>query len=422
MDIYYKNTLSILYSNRASCNQKIGDFKASIRDCDEALTLLNSLANVTRPHETQTLRVKVMLKKSAAYEALEKFKEAFLECEELMKIDHTNQNAQRAYNRLRSVLKETGEFDKLRPVLAEKKGEKQPSREELNLMYNELKAKGNEYVKKGEFNYALGFYTKCIELDPANTVGYLNRSLCYVKLNQPDMAIADSGFVLERDASNVKALYRRASAYKIKKNYDLVAADLKKLLILEPNNQIAAKEYKEVCELVAKSGTNKVLIDEVAETRAKEITGEALPEPKKKELIKEKLVTQRPVIIAPVNFTKISNGYEFLQGWNSVNPRDIDSYGRLLTSMSPNDLPVYIGSKLDDDMLSKLIKAIHRLDRGDNGGNFNAIEYLKCLSRTQRFNVTKLFLDKEHIGLIKEVLAGHADSDKADSVQKAFDL
>ena len=145
-----------------------------------------------------------------------------------MKIDHTNQNVQRAYNRLKNVLKETGQFDRRSPPPQSTKPE--TTKEDLTFMYNDLKAKGNDYVKKGEFNYALGFYTKCIELEPANTVGYLNRSLCYVKLNQPDFAIADSGFVLERDASNVKALYRRASAYKIKKCYELVEADLKKLL------------------------------------------------------------------------------------------------------------------------------------------------------------------------------------------------
>ncbi len=371
---------------------------------------------------------------------MEKFKEAFLECEKLMKIDHTNQNVQTAFNRLRNILKETGQFDNLRsqtnkPVKEEHVKE-QPVKEDLTAIYNDLKAKGNDYVKKGEYNYAVGFYTKCIELDADNTVGYLNRSLCYVKLNQADMAIADSGFVLDREPNNVKALYRRASAYKIKKNYELVEADLKKLLNLEANNLIAAKEYKEICEILTRAEEDKkkelVRQKEMIEAKLKSLEEDMAREKKnfkEKEMAKDvekvnETVVTKEKLASPVTFNKISNGYEFLQGWNSVNPKDIDSYGRLLMSMSPKDLPVFIGSKLDDEMLSRLIKAIHRLKNNkEQAEGFDAVQYLNCLTKTQRFNVTKLFVDKEDVKLIQEVLKrADSDPDVSESVRKAFDL
>ncbi len=55
------------------------------------------------------------------------------------------------------------------------------------------------------------------------------------------------------------------------------------------------------------------------------------------------------------NFTNVSNAYEFLQSWNSINPKDKEGYDLLLSSIDPSYLPKFIGSKLDDDMLVTVI-------------------------------------------------------------------
>ena len=420
-----------------------------MNDCNTALEIITALSELFGPNEFKGLTVKLMSKKANAFEILEKYADAFREYEKIMRLDNTVPNVQMNYNRIRNILKETGQLDKIRTKESSFKNQAQEIKpraaaepkttQNISELYNEYKSKGNEYVKKAEYQYALGFYTKCIDLDKSNVIGYLNRSLCYVKLNQPDKAISDCSFVLEQDKNNVKALYRRASANKLKQKYELVAKDLKKLLSLEPNNQIAASEYKSINALLAKN-PNKVLIKEVTPEKGpkkplviEEIKEEkkVVPEPVRKEAVEEKFKPLQPEkpktvqpekISKPLEFNKITNGYEFLQGWNSINPKDKESYPRLLMKVDAKDLSTFIGSKLDDDMLNRLIESIHKLHFQNEKG-FDASEYLKSLSKTKRFDVTKLFIDSEHSNLVKEVAQSkNFKSSDAVLVKKAFSI
>ena len=93
------------------------------------------------------------------------------------------------------------------------------------------------------------------------------------------------------------------------------------------------------------------------------------------------------------------------------------------------DLPKFIGSKLDDAMLSTLLKAINNLYYQDKDKNKekNPIEYITFLSKAQRFNVIKLFLSQEQKRMLNEMLAmqsnaSNADKDELSSIRKAYDL
>ena len=47
-----------------------------------------------------------------------------------------------------------------------------------------LREQGNSLVRGGQFIEALQCYSRCIDLRPKNAVGYTNRALCHLKLNQ----------------------------------------------------------------------------------------------------------------------------------------------------------------------------------------------------------------------------------------------
>lgn len=47
-----------------------------------------------------------------------------------------------------------------------------------------LREQGNSLVRGGKFLEALQCYSRCIALCPENAVGYTNRALCHLKLNQ----------------------------------------------------------------------------------------------------------------------------------------------------------------------------------------------------------------------------------------------
>ncbi|RKP20930.1 hypothetical protein ROZALSC1DRAFT_12086, partial [Rozella allomycis CSF55] len=65
-------------------------------------------------------------------------------------------------------------------------------------MSEEMKNKGNEFFKKGDYKKALGYYSQGIEL-MESPVLYVNRALARMKLEQYDHAIADCTKALEFD-------------------------------------------------------------------------------------------------------------------------------------------------------------------------------------------------------------------------------
>ena len=50
--------------------------------------------------------------------------------------------------------------------------------------FDELKIKGNEFFKQGQFELALEFYSKALEISPSNHIALSNRSLTFFKLER----------------------------------------------------------------------------------------------------------------------------------------------------------------------------------------------------------------------------------------------
>lgn len=363
---YYKSSLSVLYNNKAACSQKIGDYKSCIKDCNEGLDLINSLTSndskLTEEYKNQKL--KLIYKKASSYELLEKYSDAFFEFEALMKIDSSFKNVQQSYNRICKILNENGDLKKVKEKtkqlnakleseqIKEKDIKKDEPKSQLkeadkkdNKLYEDFKSKGNECVKQDDFENALIFYNKCIEIDNSNPIAYLNRSLCYLKLNRPDSAINDCSFVLQTEKLNVKALYRRSSANRMKKMYNLVADDLKLLLSIEPNNQIAIKDLNEI--LTKNENEEKITHNSNIQINSQD------------KIEMETLKAEPKMVKNTKDLIKISNAYEFMQSWNSINKNDKEGYARILLNIEPSSLPKFIGSKLDDEMLSKVKSFLH---------------------------------------------------------------
>lgn len=72
----------------------------------------------------------------------------------------------------------------------------------------------------------------------------LNNAACKLKLNEYKQAEKLCTKVLEIETTNVKALYRRAQAYRHLADLDLAEVDLKKALEIDPNNRDVKLEYK----------------------------------------------------------------------------------------------------------------------------------------------------------------------------------
>lgn len=64
-----------------------------------------------------------------------------------------------------------------------------------------------------EYDKAIEFYTKAIELNPNNAVYYANRSLAYMRVESFGFALADGMSAVKSDPTYLKAYYRRAAAH-----------------------------------------------------------------------------------------------------------------------------------------------------------------------------------------------------------------
>jgi tetratricopeptide (TPR) repeat protein len=399
-----------LFNNRASCLQRIGDYKSCIIDCDFGIELIAEIS----PNElkNESVYIKLLNKKANSLELLEKYTESLDVYKKIIKIDWNFPNAQQSYNRLKSIVKDDLSSLSTRTCNTIIKTNSN--------LYEEYKLKGNDYVKRADYKTALDFYTKCIDLDSVKLAAYLNRSLCYLKLNKPDLAIKDSTFVLVSEPNNVKALYRRACSNKKKRNYDLAVEDLKLLLKIEPNNKLAIEEYNLINKEL--NSRNVEGLKKVPVTDSKQLTKVF---PKNEKEIDRKEPTTIEINEQIVKFSKITNGYEFLQNWNSIKPNDITSYACLLASISPHDLPKFIGTKLDDDMLSKLLNSFHLLTFSTNNKidrKCDIVEYLEALTNVKRFNVIKLFISNFQKKLLNDIFKDNDSRINIEILKKKYDL
>uniref|UniRef100_A0A8C5Q4C4 Sperm associated antigen 1 n=1 Tax=Leptobrachium leishanense TaxID=445787 RepID=A0A8C5Q4C4_9ANUR len=212
--------LGILYSNRAACQLKEGNSRECIEDCNRAL-------------ELQPYSMKPLLRRAMANESLERYRDAYVDYKIALQIDRNTQVANDSINRItRTLIDQDGTKwrEKLPPIPSVPFYLRVSSRtcsfkiivcsanhkttfllrmigfwvflckgESDQEMFQDLKSEGNEHLTNARYKEAAEKYRV---------------ALCYLKLCQYEEARRDCESALQRDASNIKALYRRAQANK----------------------------------------------------------------------------------------------------------------------------------------------------------------------------------------------------------------
>lgn len=259
--------LGILYSNRAASYLKDGNCGECVKDCNMSLELF-------------PFNVKSLLRRAAALEALERYRQAYVDYKTALQIDYNIAAAHDGTNRMTKALTEADGpswREKLPPIptvplsvrekLAQKSaanvaqpnqpkpapqenGTRQtnkpaPSEKEIKKA-QAMKDEGNALVKKGEHKKAIEKYSQSLKHNPTEVTTFTNRALCYLSVKQYRDAIRDCDEALMIDSSNVKALYRRAQAHKELKDTKACVDDLNTLLKVEPKNTAALKLLQEV--------------------------------------------------------------------------------------------------------------------------------------------------------------------------------
>merc|ERR1719231_556012 len=123
------------------------------------------------------------------------------------------------------------------------------------------KEEGTELFKGGNFRPAAARYHKALthaskffDLSPddENEVKavklslYLNLAQCYIKLENFDNVIRNCDEALSIEPNNAKALFRRATAYETKKDWDRALEDLKKAAVSNPEDKAIPKAEERI--------------------------------------------------------------------------------------------------------------------------------------------------------------------------------
>ncbi|KAM6194656.1 mitochondrial import receptor subunit TOM34 [Sarcoramphus papa] len=250
---------SVLLANRAACHLKDGACRLCVADCSGALDLV-------------PFGIKPLLRRAAAYEALERYQLAYVDYKTVLQVDCSIQAAHDGVNRMTKALLEKDGVNwrqKLPPIpsvpisaqtrwsipsagapganappATAPQGEPDQTAAGIERART-LKEEGNELVKKGNHKKAVEKYSESLKLSQ-ECATYTNRALCYLTLKQYKEAVQDCTEALRLDPKNVKALYRRAQALKELKDYKSSIADIKSLLKTEPKNTAALRLLQEL--------------------------------------------------------------------------------------------------------------------------------------------------------------------------------
>ncbi|XP_038552380.1 mitochondrial import receptor subunit TOM34-like isoform X2 [Micropterus salmoides] len=237
----------------------------------------NQRAGEVQSLELFPFNVKSLLRRASAYEALERYRLAYVDYKTALQIDCNIAAAHDGTNRMSKALTEADGLswrEKLPPIptvplsvreklasqttviapqsnpAPKQNGIRQtnkPAPSDKDIKKAQLlKEEGNALVKKGEHKKAIEKYSQSLKLNPTEVTTFTNRALCYLSVKQYRDAVRDCDEALVMDSNNIKALYRRAQAHKELKDIKACVDDLNTLLKVEPKNMAAMKMLQEV--------------------------------------------------------------------------------------------------------------------------------------------------------------------------------
>jgi len=125
---------------------------------------------------------------------------------------------------------------------------------------DEIKAKGNDHFKKGEFPPAMEAYGKAVEIwegmaeksaaaNKCLCACLNNRAACKIQVRDFDDAIVDCTRLLEIEPKNAKALLRRGTSYEHIEKYGKALKDVEAVLSIDASS----KQAKDVKNRVTKN-------------------------------------------------------------------------------------------------------------------------------------------------------------------------
>ncbi|XP_039045466.1 ankyrin-1-like [Hibiscus syriacus] len=112
----------------------------------------------------------------------------------------------------------------------------------------EAKSRGDEAFKRKDFLTAVDVYTQAIDFDPTDATLLSNRSLCWIRIGQPEQALADAKACRALRPDWPKACYREGAALRLLQKYDEAANAFYEGVQLDPENKELINAFREAVE------------------------------------------------------------------------------------------------------------------------------------------------------------------------------
>lgn len=112
----------------------------------------------------------------------------------------------------------------------------------------EAKARGEDAFKRKNYLMAVDAYTQAIDLDPSNAALLSNRSLSWLRLGQPEQALADAKACRALNPEWAKACYREGAALRLLQRFDDAANAFYEGVQLAPENKELVGAFREAVE------------------------------------------------------------------------------------------------------------------------------------------------------------------------------
>ncbi|XP_037030544.1 serine/threonine-protein phosphatase 5 [Bradysia coprophila] len=135
----------------------------------------------------------------------------------------------------------------------------------------QLKNQANDHFKKKEYDKAIDFYTKAIELVPKNAVYFANRSLAHLRLENFGFALQDAASAVQSDPAYLKGYYRRAAAQMSLGKFKKALSDFEYVAKRRPNDEDAKIKFTECNKMVRKQAFERAIAVDVPDKTLAEI-------------------------------------------------------------------------------------------------------------------------------------------------------
>ena len=118
--------------------------------------------------------------------------------------------------------------------------------------YSFYQNRGNSKFVMGEFDAAIGDYSKAIELNAKEPTVYFSRALAYYNLKNFNLAIADYDKAIELDPQESTAYFNRGNALEKVGNFEKALTDYQKAVELDATNEPAKNSLQRLQTDLAK--------------------------------------------------------------------------------------------------------------------------------------------------------------------------